>query len=325
MAETALSDHDITLVSTTETKEELEHATSENWRQHFTPPAAAEGDGKEKTGEAAGEGKDGATKTKPASEPGDKTKPAAKGESGSEDDAPLPKGAQKRIDRLTAQLRDAQEQLQQRTAARPGAEQQPPKAAGDADPEPKVKDFKTWEEWNAAHGRWIVRDEQRTQAAKDQREAAEQASKDNYDAHLGRIEDARTAHDDFDDTVASAPAFTFASEQSNIAFQLAVVEADNGPEVLYHLAKNPEEMAKFEGLSPVKVQMMVGRISHALSPSTSDTSAAKTPTSKTPAPTTPVKRSTTAASATDMRDPKMSTDDWIRKRNEQERAQRRRH
>jgi hypothetical protein len=307
---------DVTLATTTETQAELDHATGPNWREPFTPPAKSDeakpGDTTEKKDES---------KTAAASEAAKAGAKEGKSEDETEDDdkAPLPKGVQKRLDRLTARLKTAEEQLAAKQDRRSETTDKPaPKAATNADPEPQQKDFKSWEEFNAAHNRWIVRDENRKQQADAQQKAAADQSKANYDAHLERIEQGRADHEDFDDVVTAMPPFTFASERSNMAFQLAVVEAENGHEILYHLAQHPEEMEKFAGLSPVRVQMMVGRISAALSPSDAGTKPApKTVTSRTPAPGTRL-RSSSTATGNDIYNPdnaaKMTDEEWIRRR-----------
>jgi hypothetical protein len=318
---------DITLVSTTESQAELDHATGPNWREKFDPDqakaAAGEGDDKKnKSGEST-ETKDD-SKTAAAS---DAAKGAGKEGTKSEDED-LPKGAKKQIDRLTAKRREAEERADaaERELARLRGQGKPEtKAAEKADAEPNLEDYikkaKTYEEglqkWNKDHTAWVVRQENATRAAKDAEEAANQSAKETYDAHLERLEAARTAHDDFDDAVKEMPAFTFSSPAANQAFQMAIVEADNGPELMYHLATHPDEMAKFADLSPVKVQMMIGRLSDKLNPSTSTNTARATPKSQAPAPTTPLRGSTTAATALD--DPKLvkNTDDWIAKRKAQ--------
>lgn len=317
MANEALQE-DITLASTTETQAELDHATSPNWRDHFTPPAEPK-EGEQKTEKQPGEApKPGATeKTEPASDAGGK-KPGAKGESGTEgedDDTPLPKGVQKRLDRLTARLKAAEEELATSKGSR--QQQPPPKTGAQADPEPQQKDFKSWEEWHEAHTRWAVRDEGRKGAEKSAADDAQARAKETYDSHLERIEQARTTHDDFDEVVRAAPMFTFASPQGNVAFQMAIIEAENGPEVLYHLAKNPEEMAKFADLSPVRIQLAIGKLSAALSPSSDKSGSVSKAVSKAPAPTSRVQRPTTATGR-NIYDPDtakgMSDDEWLRQR-----------
>lgn len=314
---------DITLASTTETQAELDHATSDNWREHFDPekkPAVGGNGQADKSGES----------NLPDSKTGAASDAATAGKEGqkSDDDEPLPKGVQKRFDRLTARLKDAEDALDQERRARRSAEpgksaaEAKPVVAANRDPEPQLKDFPPekggWEAWNQAHTRWAVRDENRKLAANDAAEAQQAESKAIYDAHLGRLEAARTAHDDFDDVV-KATKLEFSSPQANLAFQVALVECDNSAELMYHLCTHPDELAKFQDLSPAKVSMLVGRLSEKLNPSAS---AAQAPPNKaksqTPKPTTPVRGSTTAPK-TDLTDPELvkDTDAWLRQRNAQ--------
>lgn len=324
-----VAEPDITLASTTESQAELDHATGPNWREHFTPPAK-EGEQQE-TPQPGETPKPGATEKKePASDAGGKKAGTAKGESGAENDdddnTPLPKGVQRRIDRLTARLRATEDEL---AASRGTRQQQPqPKTPAEADPEPKQGDFKSWDEWHEAHTRWAVRDENRRASTRSAQEDADARMRETYDDHLARTEAARTTHADFDDVVRGAGTFNFASQAANRAFQMALIEADNGPEVLYHLAKNPDEMAKFAELSPVKVQLLVGRFSAALSPSDGKPVTPKPKSlSNTPAPAARPQRQTTVTGKSYLNgeDAKtMSTDEWIKARDADLRARKQR-
>lgn len=325
---------DITLASTTETQEELDHATSENWRQPFDPSKKTPSTTDEKP---AAEGKkQPAAKTEGASETPTTEVKTGKETDEDDDETPLPKGVQKRIDKLTKRLRSQEDELAalRRGEKEPSARETvtPPKAAAEADPEPKVKDFKSWEEWNAAHTRWAVRDENRKAAARALETQQNAEAKETYDSHLSRVSSYAKDHDDFEDAVKDMGKFKFANPQANMAFQFAIVEDDNGPAILHHLATHADEMAKFAGKSASQVTMMLGRLSAKLFPESAasadekkpgETQTSKTPASKAPAPPTPVRRST-AAPATRLDDEKLSTDDFIRIRNEQERKTRRR-
>ena len=317
---------DITLASTTESQAELDHATGPNWRQHFDPAKAkAEEEAKGKDKPAESSAKKDETKTAPASEPGKVASPKE-----DDEDKDIPPGVRKRLDRLTAKLRETERALEASTrrpeARTDGAKTEPAKAAVEADPEPQVKDFKSWDEWNAAHNRWLVRDEQRKLDVKAAEEEAKENAKATFDAHLERLEAARVDHDDFDDAIKGMPVFEFSSPSANQAFQMALVDSENSAELMYHLAHHPEDMAKFADLSPVGVQRMVGRLEARLFPesaassssTTSPSSAARAkPVSRTPKPTTPVRGTTTAPTALD--DPTLvkDTDAWIARRQAQ--------
>lgn len=305
---------DITLASTTETQAELDHATGPNWRQHFDPAKAkAEEDAAGKAKPADSPEKKVETKIAPASEPG---KPASK----EEEDAPLPKGVQKKLDRMTAKLRETERELQALKGRGEPAKAEPAKAASAADPEPQVKDFKSWDEWNAAHNRWLVRDEQRKLDAQTSEREAQESAKATYDAHLERVEQGREAHEDFDEAISGMGTFEFSSEMANRAFQMAVVDSENGAELMYHLAHHPDDMAKFADLSPTGVQRMVGRLEARLFPdgaAPSSSVARAKPVTRTPKPTAPVRGTTTAPTALD--DPTLvkDTDAWIARRQAQ--------
>lgn len=305
-----VAEPEIILESTTEPQAELDHATGPDRREHFDPAKA-----KETQTEESKE-----TKTAAASETANAG--SKKGESEAENDANLPPGARKRIDKLTAKLREAEEErdrLRGKSEKRPAAEVAKPAT----DPEPVVKDFKSWEEWNAAHTRWIVRQENRDSEAKAAKERQQAETKETYDAHLSRVKDARAAHDDFDEAVKAMPTVHFKNAEANMAFQMALVEADNSADIMYHLAKHPDEMAKFEGLSPARVQMLVGQISATLSPSTAEKkTTSQVPVSRTPPPPTTLRGSSSAA-ATSLYDEKISTDEYMRRRTNQQRSNRR--
>jgi hypothetical protein len=308
---------EITLVSTTESQAELDHATGPNWRERFDPAKAAatgtDGENKNKPEEST-ETKDD-SKTAAAS---DAAKPASK----TEDDEPLPKGVQKRIDRITARLKEAEDELARSRSTR--REPEAAKPASAADPEPALKDFKTWEEWNAAHNRWLVRDENRKTEATRAEEQAKANSKAVFDAHVERVQEYSTAHPEFEDDVKAMPAINFASNAANIAFQHAVVDDDNSAALMHYFATHPEEAKQLEGLSPVRVQKLVGRISEKVAAAAS-TTARTTVKTRTPAPTTPLRGTTTAPASLD--DPALvkDTDSWIAKRQAQMSQKRRAH
>jgi hypothetical protein len=304
---TTIANDDVTLASTTETQAELDHAVSLDWRKPFAAPDAPSAEPSKKD----------APKTPAESDP---AKVQSKEGEKPEEDEPLPKGAQKRIDKLTKQLREAEAKLGQRT---PAARPEPAKPAGDA--EPQEKDFKEWKDFNKAHTAWAVREENRQEAQRRSQREQEEETRSVVETYSERMEAYKAEHPEFDEQTAVDTPWKSDNPkhvQSAIAFRLAVIEADNGPAILHHLANHPEEFAEFGKLTPVQVGIRVGRISAQLSPSDSAKPAPKPPISNAPAPVTPPRGSHTAP--TSITDPEISTDDFIRRRNEQERKNRRR-
>lgn len=179
-------------------------------------------------------------------------------------------GAQKKIDRLTkhnAELEKRAEQAErerEELRAKAGKIEEKPKA----DDEPKIEDFQTVEEFYRAQGRWGVRQELREQKEAELKAQEESYAKEIFDHHNLTISQARAKYEDFDEVVnATATPWKDGSRAdvaASQAFHVAVVESGIGAEILYHYAKNPEELNKLGGLTPAKVQMAIGRLTDKL-------------------------------------------------------------
>ena len=188
------------------------------------------------------------------------------------EEQPAPKkhggGFQKKIDRLikmnaTAEERAAAlekevETLRSKNGTKP--EEAKPKG----DDEPKREDFTDDAAWVKAQARWEVRQELRQEREAEQKAAEEAEVKAIFDGHNRRVAETRAKYDDFDEKVNATDTpwkdGTPADVRASQAFQVALFETDNSGEILYHLASHPEELAKFAGLSPVKIQMAMGRL-----------------------------------------------------------------
>jgi hypothetical protein len=289
-----------TLTSTTSTKEEMEHALSENWRETpITPDAPA------KTPEPEVEASE--TEETPvttAAEPETAETP----ESEKPKDKPKSK-YQRTIDKLTARNHAAETRAEK--AERELAEERAKHASGDKTPPaaqpsgpPKLQDFlnagKTADEWADARDVWKQEQEQK-QAQQDQ-------LKTTYDTYNRKVSEARGKYEDWDETVVNNDLEIPAS------VQLAVIEMDNGPDVAYHLAKHPEICAELLDMTPLSAVRKVGQIAESLNPE-SRRSHNEKPKPKPPAPLAPVGASSTRSS---IPLEQMPPKDYIRIRNEQE-------
>jgi len=106
--------------------------------------------------------------------------------------------------------------------------------------------------------------------------AMERASRAAVDTFVERSNEFAEAHPDFRDTITS-PSFV-----QTDAVRQAIILADNGPALAYHLAKNPAIADEVNGLPPMLAGMRLGQISAKLA------AAPAAKTSKTPAPSAPV-------------------------------------
>lgn len=278
-----------------------------------------------------------ATETVAAPEAASQESTEGKGDAEHEDDSKLPAGVKKRLAKLTARNKEANDRAAAAEAEVVKLREPKPevKAAGaqteatTGDPEPQEENFPgDWKAFLREHGLWSARQVLQQQTAK-QQEAAQQADlKATFDAHNQRISEARAKYDDFDEAIKAAPAVTFANPNTGRSLEIGLIEAENSADLMYHFAHHPEELTRLAGLSPARAMLELGRLSASLLPSGSTAAATPAaavapaiPISRTPAPITPVSGTRSASSS--MSDPKMSTAEWIRKRDDQERASRR--
>lgn len=71
-----------------------------------------------------------------------------------------------------------------------------------------------------------------------------------------RVQAARADLSDFDDVIAGAAK----DRKIPVHIERAIVESEYGPQLAYHLAKNPDEEARIFGLTPAKALLELGKI-----------------------------------------------------------------
>ena len=220
----------------------------------------------------------------------------------------VPKGVQKRIDRLTREkyrLQAENEVLRgQRQPTAPAPVEQPaPKA-------PKMEDYATVEAYIEAvtdfkASALINQKEAERSQVSQQREAQNHQAK-LAEGYSKQADEARRVYDDFDD-ITDNPDIIISDSMAQ-----AILRSNNGADIAYYLGKNPAEADRLLNLDPYSVAIEIGKISAKIvRPSPKTTSSA-------PAPIEPV-----GARATPTADPdKMSTDEWLKWRNTQIKSRR---
>jgi len=245
----------------------------------------------------------------PAPETSDSTetqdaKPDASGDEPEPPRPALPKGVQKRIDRLTREKYRLQAELE---VARKQAPQPEPQAkpAGAADGAPKPDQFKSYEEFLEARAEWKAEQRVGTLLGElretAQRQAGQAENEKLQSQWEKRVTDAMTTYDDFEE-VALSPEVPISEPM-----MAAILRSPKGADVAYHLGKNRELAAQIAGLDPIGAAIRIGEIAATI------TKPAPKKTSDAPAPISPV-----GGRAAAQKDPtRMSTDEWMRWRNEQ--------
>lgn len=199
---------------------------------------------------------------------------------------------QRAIQRATEQIQRENEDLKKRLEAlergeKPKVGEEAPK---DPNPRPLRANFNSNEEYEDALLAWgtkkVLSERAMEDAASQQRAQLEQ----NWNDYRDRVENFRDAHEDWDDVVNQ-------DLPMHVETQLAIMEQENGPDVIYYLGKHPRFAQELAEMSPLSAVMEVGRLSTRLKTGAPDTSEAngrdkQKPRSRVPAPVRPVNTAT---------------------------------
>jgi hypothetical protein len=125
----------------------------------------------------------------------------------------------------------------------PQAQQPPPPAAKD-DPEPKSDDFEDYTKFVTTHNRWAAREELRIERRQERERQQEQAkAQESYrlaTSFAEKIQTARSEYPDFDQVALHAPS----QIPRGSLIDAWIFEHASGAKVLYHLQKDPSEIAR---------------------------------------------------------------------------------
>ncbi len=221
-----------------------------------------------------------------------------------EDEHRVPKGVQKRIDRLTQEKYRLRAELdflrsQQPQQAQPTQQAQQPSQA------PKLEQYNSIEEYLDALADHKA--SQKFDHLAKEREAKESQTRQQqevaklHESYTKQTEQARQAYGDFDDVVQD-PDLPISQAMAE-----AIMRSTNGADVAYYLGKNPDQAARIASLDPFSAAVEIGRIAATV------VRPQPRKTSNAPPPIQPV-----GARATPVTDPdKMSADEWIKWRNGQ--------
>lgn len=155
------------------------------------------------------------------------------------------------------------------------------------DPEPRADQFSDLDEYTKAVKEWVADDVRRKDAAA-QAESAQKSKQETIIKGWNERQAAvKVAIPDYVETLAASDL------KVSDAIRDAVIESDVGPELLYHLAKNPDLVAELNAMTPAKSLIKFGKLEDKLTPSSESKPAAKViEISKAPTPISPLKGST---------------------------------
>lgn len=211
---------------------------------------------------------------------------------------------EKRFSEITKQREAARQEAERERQARVELENKvkelesklaPPKAEPtEADPKPKPEQFSDMFEYAEALSEWTADKRIREEKVKEEQRRAEGERQKVLDTWANRVNDFRSKTPDFDDMVGSADV-TVSNEVRD-----AIFESDVGPQILYHLAENPDVAKKLSGLTPIGAIRLIGKLEAQLEgPKAEAPQKEPVVKSKAPAPITPIKGNA-AAPVTDL-------------------------
>ncbi len=309
---------EVVVESPTDTPEEVKAALESKPVEETTPEPTAPAKPAEKPPPKGKAEEKPAEKEAPEETP--EQKAAKEAAAKAEEEKTKPTGAEKRINRLTAEKRSLEDEVHN-LRGQVEAGKKPAELAVEEAKKPVAEDFETTEEYLEALTDFKADERFKKNQAEEAQKAEQQEQQEVFEAFGERQDKARAAHDDYDEVVGGG---NLQIPQSAL---LAIIELDNGPDVAYHLAKNPELPKKLMDLSPLKAVAEIGRLSAILATPAQEAAnppahrtpeqeagkppAPKKPASGAPPPITPVGGSTTK---TDVPMDEMSMVDYNRAR-----------
>jgi hypothetical protein len=212
-----------------------------------------------------------------------------------------PSGAARAKARLQEKDREIEFLRRQLDANKAPAEKQEPKPqVASADVEPDVNDpkFETYGDYLKALARWEIRQSKQEEETKAKQEQAKAKFTEKVTNFEGRVAAFMKANPDFEDVIEAADEPPMAPHIL-IEFNEHVTDSESGPEILYWLAKNPDDYARICAMTdPRAVARELGKIEARLEksePSPTEESKPIKQTTKAPPPPTPLKGSATVA------------------------------
>lgn len=229
-------------------------------------------------------------------------------------------GFKKRIDKLTRKLTAKEQELEYwRTEAMKSKPKEEPAQPTQVKPEtsskPKSEDFESHEEYVEALTDWKLDQKLNAERAKTKEEQVKTDFQSRVEKHVERVESFAAKHDDFHDLMEDVDDIPM-----SVTVQEVILASENGPELMYELAKNREEYKRICSLPALEAARELGRfeIRIAKPESKDETKEIKqTKQTKAPPPIKPVGSKSAGAVSKSIYDADLSQHEFERLRKEQ--------
>ena len=230
-------------------------------------------------------------------EPSDEAKPA-------EERKQNPK-IERRFSEITKQREAAKQEAERERQARVDLENKvrelesklnpAPVEPVESDPKPKAEQFSDMFEYAEALADWTADKRFKEEKAKEVAAKVEQERAKTMETWANRVNDFRGKTPDFDEMVQSADVVVSNEVRD------AIFDSDVGPQILYHLAENPDVASKLQGMTAIGALRMIGKLEAKFEQPETVSKPRETAvkTSKAPPPINPI-RATAGGPVTDL-------------------------
>ena len=213
--------------------------------------------------------------TTPASDQADGVESAAEAQGeeevvneGEDEHKKPPRGVQKRLDEITKEKyewkREAEYWREVAMAGKPADKQA--SSAGEVTEEgiavsgkPKPDDYDDYNEYVDAVTDWKIQDRETKAILKAQESRQQSEFQQKQESFNVAIAASKAKHADYDDIMESAKSIPCPQ-----SMRAAIMDSQDGGEILYYLAKNPAEASRISQLSVLSQAREIGRIEHRL-------------------------------------------------------------
>jgi hypothetical protein len=200
-------------------------------------------------------------------------------------------GWQRRIEKLERENGELKQKISEpvKPLAQDAETAKPETKAADGRPEkPKLEHFESYDKWEDAKDEymekladWKVDQREKQRSEQFRQQQAQQQAQAVAKTFNERLAAAKARIADFDDVVQGAIADH--DVQISRAMSEAITESEQGPDVVYYLAKHPDEAKRISALSPLAAAREIGKIEVKVAPEAEPDKPAKT-VSKAPPP-----------------------------------------
>jgi hypothetical protein len=246
----------------------------------------------------------------------------------SEQDKDKPKkrgGFQRRIDKLNARVSERERELEywkqlalkEKQGAGESKTEKVETQSVATEGKPIPDQFETHQEYVEALTEWKTEQKLKEREQRLEKSKLEAEQEKVFKSHSERVKSFAEKTEDFAEVLSDVDDIPVSPTVQQI-----IITSENGPELMYELAKNREEYARICQLSPLAAAREMGRLESKLIKSSEESKVETKKLTSAPKPLQPVGKSSSASISKSIDDPGLSFSEYVRIRREQQKRKR---